>query len=85
MSFREFLPFERAMEVSPIPLPELLSRHAVIAMRLTSDVKILPLFEKNLKFGRDYIIPTPFDPRLKEYVASAVSKAAVDSGVSRMM
>ena len=38
-----------------------------------------------LHFGMDYIIPTPFDPRLKEYVASAVSKAAVDSGVSRMM
>ena len=31
------------------------------------------------------IISTPSDPRLKENVASAVSKAAVDSGVSRMM
>ena len=38
-----------------------------------------------LHFGRDYIIPTPFAPRLKEYVASAVSKAAVDSGVNSMM
>ncbi len=38
-----------------------------------------------LHFGRDYIIPTSFDPRLKEFVASAVSKSAVDSGVSRMM
>lgn len=51
MSFREFLLFEGAIEVSPIPLPELLSRHAVIAMRLTSNVKILPLFEKYLKYG----------------------------------
>ena len=51
MSFREFLSFEGAMEVSPIPLLELLSNHAAIAMRLTSDVKILPLFEKYLKHG----------------------------------
>ena len=37
-----------------------------------------------LNFGTNYIIPTPFDPRLKEYVAFAVAKAAVDSGVSRI-
>src|SRR6476469_3896833 len=34
-------------------------------------------------FGRDYIIPAPFDPRLMEIVASAVAEAAVDSGVAR--
>ena len=51
MSFREFLSFEGAMEVSPIPFSELLTHHAAIAMRLTSDVKILPLFEKYLKYG----------------------------------
>lgn len=39
---------------------------------------------EELKFGRNYIIPTPFDPRLKEYVATAVAKAAVESGVSRV-
>jgi len=37
----------------------------------------------SMQFGRDYIIPTPFDPRLKAYVASAVAKAAVESGVAR--
>ncbi len=37
-----------------------------------------------MEFGRDYIIPTPFDPRLKDYVASAVAKAAVESGVARV-
>ncbi|MDL2228289.1 hypothetical protein LJC25_04610 [Bacteroidales bacterium OttesenSCG-928-K03] len=40
--------------------------------------------KKELSFGKDYIIPTPFDPRLKEYVAFAVAKAAFDSGVSRL-
>ena len=34
-------------------------------------------------FGRDYIIPAPFDPRLMELVASAVALAAVQSGVAQ--
>jgi malate dehydrogenase (oxaloacetate-decarboxylating)(NADP+) len=34
-------------------------------------------------FGRDYIIPAPFDPRLMEVVASAVAEAAVRTGVAR--
>ncbi len=35
-----------------------------------------------LTFGRDYIIPSPFDPRLIAVVAPAVAKAAMDSGVA---
>jgi malate dehydrogenase (oxaloacetate-decarboxylating)(NADP+) len=35
------------------------------------------------RFGRDYIIPTPFDPRLIHVVPMAVAKAAMDSGVAR--
>jgi malate dehydrogenase (oxaloacetate-decarboxylating)(NADP+) len=34
------------------------------------------------KFGADYIIPAPFDPRLMEVVPMAVAKAAMDSGVA---
>ena len=34
-------------------------------------------------FGRDYIIPAPFDPRLMEVVASAVAEAAGRTGVAR--
>lgn len=37
----------------------------------------------NLKFGRDYIIPKPTDPRLIEIVAPAVAKAAMESGVAQ--
>ena len=33
-------------------------------------------------FGRDYIIPAPFDPRLMEVVSAAVAQAAMDSGVA---
>ena len=36
----------------------------------------------DLAFGRDYIIPSPFDPRLLSEVASAVMQAAIDSGAS---
>jgi malate dehydrogenase (oxaloacetate-decarboxylating)(NADP+) len=34
-------------------------------------------------FGRDYIIPAPFDPRLMEVVASAVAEAAMSTGVAQ--
>ena len=36
-----------------------------------------------LKFGKEYIIPKPLDPRLISHVASAVAKAAIDSGVAK--
>ena len=39
---------------------------------------------EGLKFGRDYIIPSPFDPRLISFVPPYVAQAAVDSGVSRI-
>jgi malate dehydrogenase (oxaloacetate-decarboxylating)(NADP+) len=35
------------------------------------------------KYGRDYIIPAPFDPRLISHVPPAVAQAAMDSGVAR--
>ena len=38
---------------------------------------------RSQSFGRDYIIPAPFDPRLMEVVASAVAQAAVESGVAQ--
>jgi malate dehydrogenase (oxaloacetate-decarboxylating)(NADP+) len=37
---------------------------------------------ERLTFGRDYLIPKPFDPRLMGVVASAVAKAAMDTGVA---
>ncbi len=40
--------------------------------------------ETKLNFGRDYIIPKPFDPRLIAVVAPAVAKAAMDSGVAQI-
>ncbi len=36
-----------------------------------------------LTFGRDYIIPTPFDPRLIHRIPTAVAQAGMDTGVAR--
>jgi malate dehydrogenase (oxaloacetate-decarboxylating)(NADP+) len=38
---------------------------------------------RRLRYGPDYIIPVPFDPRLIAAIPSAVAKAAMDSGVAR--
>jgi len=38
---------------------------------------------ESFEFGRTYIIPKPFDPRVLWYVAPAVAKAAIESGVAR--
>ncbi len=40
--------------------------------------------ETRLTFGKDYIIPKPFDPRLIAEIPPAVAKAAMDSGVAKM-
>jgi malate dehydrogenase (oxaloacetate-decarboxylating)(NADP+) len=37
-----------------------------------------------LRFGRDYLIPKPFDPRLLPRVSCAVAEAAMESGVARI-
>jgi malate dehydrogenase (oxaloacetate-decarboxylating)(NADP+) len=38
---------------------------------------------RRLRYGPEYIVPVPFDPRLIAAVPSAVAKAAMDSGVAR--
>ncbi len=38
---------------------------------------------ENFSFGRNYIVPKPFDPRVIEWEAVAVAKAAVEDGVAR--
>jgi malate dehydrogenase (oxaloacetate-decarboxylating)(NADP+) len=38
---------------------------------------------EEIKFGREYVIPKPFDPRVLLHVAPAVAQAAMDSGVAR--
>ncbi|MFK8012747.1 MAG: NADP-dependent malic enzyme [Marinicellaceae bacterium] len=55
---------------------------AELAQKETSDIGA-QAFEGEAKgFGRDYLIPQPFDPRILLYVAPAVAQAAMDSGVA---
>jgi malate dehydrogenase (oxaloacetate-decarboxylating)(NADP+) len=39
--------------------------------------------DERLRFGADYLIPKPFDPRIMLWVAPAVAKAAMETGVAR--
>ncbi|QIT53784.1 NADP-dependent malic enzyme [Aquisalimonas sp. 2447] len=55
---------------------------AALAMEESSDVVVTAYGGKPLQFGRDYLIPKPFDPRLISRIAPAVAQAAMDSGVA---
>ena len=51
--------------------------------RLDVPDEVAMAYGKKLTFGRDYIIPTPFDPRLIHVIPPAVAKAGIDSGAAR--
>ena len=63
----------------------------IAAARALADLALEPVPEdvraayhgRDFTFGPEYIIPMPLDPRIIEWVAPAVAKAAVDSGVAR--
>lgn len=55
---------------------------AELAQKETSDVGAQAFGGEAKSFGRDYLIPQPFDPRILLYVAPAVAQAAMDSGVA---
>ena len=56
-----------------------LARRGESIPQVVRDAYPLDVFD----FGPQYIIPKPFDPRILMYVAPAVAKAAMDSGVAR--
>lgn len=56
---------------------------ALLAMEEVPEY-INEIYEKKLSFGKEYLIPKPFDKRLIVEVSSAVAQAAVDSGSSKM-
>ncbi len=55
---------------------------AVLAREDVPD-EVAMAYGRKLTFGRDYIIPTPFDPRLIYVIPPAVAKAGMDTGVAR--
>ena len=55
---------------------------ADLARAQPSDIVRKAYGGKDLRFGPEYLIPRPFDPRLMEYLAPAVAEAAMTSGVA---
>jgi malate dehydrogenase (oxaloacetate-decarboxylating)(NADP+) len=56
---------------------------ATLAKETVPDEVLTAYDLKKLEFGRDYIIPKPLDPRLISRVASAVARAAIETGVAK--
>ncbi|MCB0129933.1 MAG: NADP-dependent malic enzyme [Caldilineaceae bacterium] len=57
---------------------------AELAKKPVPDIVNLAYGDIDLKFGKEYIIPKPVDPRLITEVAPAVAKAAMETGVARI-
>ena len=79
--------FRGALDVRATKINEEMKMAAVKALAALAKENVpeqvnIAYGETKLNFGRDYIIPKPFDPRLITMVAPAVAKAAMDSGVS---
>lgn len=80
--------FRGALDVRATRINEEMKLAAVRALaELTKkpvpEVVNLVYGEKNIQFGRNYIIPKPFDPRLIYTVSPAVARAAMESGVAK--
>ena len=79
--------FRGALDVGATTINEPMKLAAVralaeLAMAEQSELVTAAYGEQNLKFGPEYLIPKPFDPRLIAKIAPAVAKAAMDSGVA---
>ncbi len=79
--------FRGALDVGATEINEAMKLAAVRALAdlvhaEPSDVVAAAYGAHDLRFGPDYLIPRPFDPRLITTVAPAVAQAAIDSGVA---
>ena len=80
--------FRGALDVRATKINEEMKLAAVkaianLAKEPVPEIVNIAYHERNMQFGRDYIIPKPLDPRLLSAVAPAVAKAAVESGVAK--
>lgn len=80
--------FRGALDVRATKINEEMKMAAVKALSRLAKEPVpeqvnLAYNETRLAFGRDYIIPKPFDPRLIAEVPPAVAKAAMESGVAQ--
>ena len=80
--------FRGALDVRATEINEAMKLGAVYALadlakKPVPEIVTLAYGKANLKFGKDYIIPKPVDPRLISSVAPAVAMAAMKSGVAQ--
>ena len=77
--------FRGALDVRATENMKLAATHALadLAKKPVPDMVNMAYNEKNLVFGRTYIIPKPMDPRLLTTVAPAVARAAMQDGVAQ--
>ncbi|MDB9712360.1 NADP-dependent malic enzyme [Flavobacteriaceae bacterium] len=80
--------FRGALDVRATTINEEMKKAAVLALASLAKEAVpeqvnVAYDQTRLTFGRDYIIPKPFDPRLISVVPPAVAKAAMDSGVAQ--
>jgi malate dehydrogenase (oxaloacetate-decarboxylating)(NADP+) len=79
--------FRGALDVGATTINEAMKLATVraiadLAMAEQSDIVAAAYSSDDVKFGPDYLIPKPFDPRLIVKIAPAVAKAAMESGVA---
>ncbi|MFN8987723.1 MAG: phosphate acyltransferase, partial [Burkholderiales bacterium] len=79
--------FRGALDVGATTINEAMKLAAVqaiaeLAQAEQSDIVAMAYGESSVSFGKDYLIPRPFDPRLISKVAPAVARAAMESGVA---
>jgi len=79
--------FRGALDVRASGINEEMKMAATMALAELAKQKVPEIVLKayggeEFSFGKEYIIPKPFDPRVLWYVAPAVAKAAIDSGVA---
>ncbi|EAR02223.1 NADP-dependent malic enzyme [Maribacter sp. HTCC2170] len=80
--------FRGALDVRATKINEEMKMAAVVALAELTKEPVpeqvnIAYSETRLTFGKDYIIPKPFDPRLIAEIPPAVAKAAMDSGVAK--
>ena len=80
--------FRGALDVRATGINEAMKLAAVkaiadLAKQVVPEAVNVAYHEKNIMFGKDFIIPKPLDPRLITVVAPAVAKAAMDSGIAQ--
>jgi malate dehydrogenase (oxaloacetate-decarboxylating)(NADP+) len=81
--------FRGALDVRATSINEEMKMAATLALSKLAKEKVPETVIKayggvDFEFGKDYIIPKPFDPRVLWYVAPAVAKAAIETGVAKI-